>query len=679
MVTTDEMKSGDPPEPKPPDASKAVSPGSSKDALLTTPAQNLELPSAPCSSVATLEPFDESVIRNVEAPATTSSCMKVRHSGQKILYLKSITLDSSYGHLAEEFRKYGCVTEIRMKLVTEKQVWEAWIAFAKHEEALRACKETRFVNCSLVDKPPGKLEIYKPTEWNEESLNNIPKVERAAKPPEWLIATARGERCNLIRMSKHLQRKVGYIKRTDISRFGRNSVLIHAKSATQSVMLSNMKIDTDSILYEIKPHYNFSYGKGVIFDDNVYDFTEQEILQMSPNCVWKVYKVPKSKMVILTFEDSNIPSEIYFENIVTEVRPFKPRPLQCYNCFGFGHPSKVCKKEKLCSNCSQTFHGQCERSSTCVNCKGHHNPRDKNCSVHKKEQEALLKSQAEHISVGYAKKLLAKSKKYSEVVSSSGTPRKTTTQNRTANGEANPTGPEPVASHSGYVKEMTPKPQRAPRAPRVPRSASDLGTSCNSKSQVLLRRDRLSPSDFEICEASQAPSSPIGASQASSRGASQASPKGASRASSKGASRASSAGASLVVSLPDLGITPPRRQTPDVPPTVVVHRSHDGEEMETRAIGLKRVRAPSPSPPTSPNQSTKVPTKNRYQALASTENPVVMTSPSSLGESNKGEVPRKKGTIKDRKMPQDKISLSNQSKNLKCTTERPAKKAPKNK
>ena len=101
--------------------------------------------------------------------------------------------------------------------------------------------------------------------------------------------------------------------------------------------------------------------------------------------------------------------------------------------------------------------------------------------------------------------------------------------------------------------------------------------------------------------------------------------------------------------------------------------------METRAIGLKRVRAPSPSPPTSPNQSTKIPTKNRYQALASTENPVVLISPSSLGESNKGEVPRKKGTIKDRKMPQDKISLSNQSKNLKCTTERPAKKAPKNK
>ena len=153
---------------------------------------------------------------------------------------------------------------------------------------------------------------------------------------------------------------------------------------------------------------------------------------MSPECVWKVFKVPNSKMVILTFKDTNIPNYVHFENIRTEVRPFKPRPLQCFNCFGFGHPSRVCKKEKVCNNCSQLFHGECERPTLCSNCKGHHKPSDKNCVIYKKEQEALLKSQAEHISIGFAKKLLAKSRKYAEVVSTPATPKKNASRNKQA-------------------------------------------------------------------------------------------------------------------------------------------------------------------------------------------------------------------------------------------------------
>ena len=93
---------------------------------------------------------------------------------------------------------------------------------------------------------------------------------------------------------------------------------------------------------EIKSHYNFSYAKGVTFDDNIYDFTEQEILEMSPNSVWKIFKLPNSKVVILTFGDTIVLNYIHFGNIRTEVQPFKSRLLQCFNCFGYGHPSHVC-------------------------------------------------------------------------------------------------------------------------------------------------------------------------------------------------------------------------------------------------------------------------------------------------------------------------------------------------
>ena len=180
------------------------------------------------------------------------------------------------------------------------------------------------------------------------------------------------------------------------------------------------------------------------------------------------------------------------------------------------------------------------------------------------------------------------------------------------------------------------------------------------KSQDMLRRDRLSPFDLDISKVSQASSSPAGASQASNKEASQA----------------SSVEASLVVSLPDLGNSPPRRLQTDEPLTVVVHRSHDGEEMETQAIGLKRSRAQSPSPPSSPSQSNAVPTKNRYQALASTEN--MLDSPSNQGESSKGVIHRQKIASKDQKTPHKKISLKTKDFS-KHSTVRPAKKASKNK
>ena len=222
------------------DTKRTPSPGSPDPKMTpsTTLATHLETPLAPGSGLATLEPF-ESVIRNVEASAASSSCKSKRPSGQKILYLKSVALENSYEHLSAKFGNFGEVVEIRLRLNDEKKVWEAWITFSRHEEALRACNESGNESCSLVDKTPGRLDVYRPAEWKSKTQDNNGALERIPKPPEWLIATARGEKCNLIKMSRYLQRQVGGIKKTDITQFGSNSILIHAKYATQFIMLKN--------------------------------------------------------------------------------------------------------------------------------------------------------------------------------------------------------------------------------------------------------------------------------------------------------------------------------------------------------------------------------------------------------------------------------------------------------
>ncbi|XP_042892022.1 uncharacterized protein LOC122266368 [Penaeus japonicus] len=163
-------------------------------------------------------------------------------------------------------------------------------------------------------------------------------------------------------------------------------------------MLKTMDLENDDILKEINPHLGFSYGKGVFFNRNIYDFPENEILDMCPNNVWNVKKA-KNNMIILTFVDPEVPYNMNIEYERLSVRPLKPKPMQCYNCYKYGHPSKFCKEKKICSRCSSDEHKyeDCTNPPKCVNCGNTHSPLDKNCQEYKIEEAALNKAACEHI------------------------------------------------------------------------------------------------------------------------------------------------------------------------------------------------------------------------------------------------------------------------------------------
>ena len=112
-------------------------------------------------------------------------------------------------------------------------------------------------------------------------------------------------------------------------------------------------------------------------------------------------------MIVLTFMDSIVFHEIIIAIEIIKVCPYRQRLLQCFNCYGFGHVSDVCTRDKICQFCSQPEHGECTRPRVYANCRESHDSRNKSCNIFKKEQEALLLSAAEPISVGHAKKLLS--------------------------------------------------------------------------------------------------------------------------------------------------------------------------------------------------------------------------------------------------------------------------------
>ena len=586
------------------------------------------------SSIFTLEPY---------APSAKG---KLNSATSSILHAKPIPLDWSFDIIYEEFSRFGNIKEIRNRLGNNYQYFESWIIFSSDEDALRAYNDFNStcvsVSFAVPANVPKLLDIYRPY-IPVEDLKTSVKLERLPVPPRWLILSSRSERGNLFKIKQFIGQKLGHVNSPDISRFGKDSFLVHTKSDAQAVMLLNMKLDTKSLVKGVKPHFTFSYAKGVFFNEDIYELSENEILTMCPDNVWKIFKVPKSNMIVLTFMDSIAPHEIIIENEIIKVRPYRQRPLQCFNCFGFAHVSDVCTRAKICQFCSQPEHGACTRPRVCANCRESHDSRNKSCNIFKKEQEALLLSAAEHISIGHAKKLLSQ-RSYSAAVqdfhpkpalSTTGLDRPQTVQSKTSRASSGgaprassggdpgaSSGGDPGASSGGASRASSGGAPRASSggAPRASSGGAPLASSGGAPRASSGGAPRASsggaPRAFS-CGA--LPVSSGGASRTSAGGASGVPPHGTSSSSLKtpqtsGVPQGSSHNSgirfepqspdcsfarsgspsnlnyfSLSGSLPDLQNLPDSNENFEI----VVHKTMDAEEVESIAVGQKRARSPS--------------------------------------------------------------------------------------
>ena len=121
------------------------------------------------------------------------------------------------------------------------------------------------------------------------------------------------------------------------------------------------------------------------------NISEDELLkyvrQDYPSCERVIRFLTKSKTttgtVKLVFKETNdllkaIDSGIYIQQLclklnVERAKPPKPRPLQCYQCWGYGHVASNCSSNKVCRRCSENItadadHKDCNNPPKCCNC-----------------------------------------------------------------------------------------------------------------------------------------------------------------------------------------------------------------------------------------------------------------------------------------------------------------------
>ena len=344
-------------------------------------------------------------------------------SGQRLrphldaLLLVGVLPSLSYNALHSIFRRFGTVLRIRLVYDDDCSSNRCYVIFASGEEAQSAFAA---VSSLPVAGPGFKADLLRSSNVAEDVADYVPNIfeealggqsPRASEVhlPRWFLAHYRDGRGNFIRAARYLAKEIGTIPDANLKKYGKG-VLVMAKDVTQAKMLQHFTCAADSLFETVKPHPTFNYCKGCVYNHDLYEFSEEDILSMCPGSVHKVSKIRGSAdMILLTFYGSSLPVHVRVGPLHLRVRQFVDRPLQCFSCFGYGHGSKNCTEAPRCGNCSQLdahSTAECTADAYCFYCREGHQLRSRQCPRYRLEQDILQLANSQFISIGSARREL---------------------------------------------------------------------------------------------------------------------------------------------------------------------------------------------------------------------------------------------------------------------------------
>lgn len=161
------------------------------------------------------------------------------------------------------------------------------------------------------------------------------------------------------------------------------------KSSSVTALLEKWNPSTENCSIRL-PQKSTPRSDGICFGVPK-NITEAELLehvqQSFPSCEKIIRFVSKDQkatgIVKLIFKENDelcnaIENGIYIQKLclklnIEKARPPKPRPLQCYQCWGYGHVASNCQSEAICRRCSTVItseanHKDCAIQKKCCNC-----------------------------------------------------------------------------------------------------------------------------------------------------------------------------------------------------------------------------------------------------------------------------------------------------------------------
>ena len=333
------------------------------------------------------------------------------------LLLHNVCPSYSYSALHGALKEFGTIHRIRV-VYDADDTNRCYVQYSSGTEAQTAFEAAaslpvggRHFRADLLDSANVSAgdNDYVPNLFEDAATATSPRV-RQAPTPRWFVAYYREGRGNFIHASRYLMKEVGWIPDGNLKTYGKG-ILIRACDLTQAKMLLNLPCSPSSIFEAIKPHRSFNTSKGCLYNRDLYEFSEADILAMCPDSVQKVTKLRGgNNMVLLHFYGSLLPDSIRIGPLPLRVKPFLDRPLQCYGCYNYGHGKKYCTEHPRCGNCSALDShstADCESAAYCFHCRDAHPLRSRQCPRYRLEQDILHLANTQFISLGSARRELA--------------------------------------------------------------------------------------------------------------------------------------------------------------------------------------------------------------------------------------------------------------------------------
>ena len=195
------------------------------------------------------------------------------------------------------------------------------------------------------------------------------------------------------------------------------SLLIEVTSPEESEKVQSLEL-INGIKASCTPHKSMNSCRGVIRSPYLMKYSEERLQEeFESQKVVNVKQMMKKidgvltpiPTYVLTFNMTKLPLVLKAAWLRLEVRPYIPSPRRCYYCQRFGHVSDSCRRKikgdkRICNNCGQEDHGDCNKPSFCINCTGNHPASSKSCDRYILEREIQTIRSKEHVTFQEAKK-----------------------------------------------------------------------------------------------------------------------------------------------------------------------------------------------------------------------------------------------------------------------------------
>ncbi|GFT69231.1 uncharacterized protein TNCV_2253841 [Trichonephila clavipes] len=295
---------------------------------------------------------------------------------------------------------------------------------------------------------------------------------------------------------------VGDVKTIRKMRSG--DLFIEVTSSKQALALASLK-QLAHLDIQVKQHATLNYSRGVISAADLYNVTEEEILEnMAEQNVSQVRRITirrdgqvlKTKHLILTFATPDLPQSVKVAFLHCPVRPYIPNPLRCFQCQRFGHSKTTCRGQPTCARCAEVGHdsADCKAREKCVNCKGDHPSYSRSCPTWSIEKEITALKIKNKISYPEARRIVSSRTPVSGISYAAITKKSTKTiaiqsDEPTTTTPSSPT-PGKITAKPNFITVDTSKPVSTPPNVKKPRKTriKESGVLANKKKRSNLSK-----------------------------------------------------------------------------------------------------------------------------------------------------------------------------------------------